>query len=62
MISILSANAPITVPGGHAHTWGGVASGIEGCREEAKKRVKEVGSAYFSSPRMAIDEGSELGS
>ncbi|ESK86035.1 amidohydrolase [Moniliophthora roreri MCA 2997] len=38
---ILSANAPITVPGGHAHTWGGVAEGIEGCRAEAQKRVDE---------------------
>ncbi|KIK60200.1 hypothetical protein GYMLUDRAFT_1000090 [Collybiopsis luxurians FD-317 M1] len=38
---ILSANAPITVPGGHANAWGGIASGVDGCREEARKRVKE---------------------
>ncbi|KAK7043869.1 hypothetical protein VNI00_008035 [Paramarasmius palmivorus] len=38
---ILSANAPITVEGGHAHAWGGVAQGVEACRAEAKKRVDE---------------------
>ncbi|KAF5371098.1 hypothetical protein D9757_010818 [Collybiopsis confluens] len=38
---ILSANAPITVPGGHANAWGGIASGVEGCRQEARKRIQE---------------------
>ncbi|KAH7875171.1 hypothetical protein F5879DRAFT_1032987 [Lentinula edodes] len=38
---ILCANAPITVPGGHAHTWGGVAVGVDGCRAEAQKRINE---------------------
>ncbi|KAJ3759649.1 hypothetical protein EV360DRAFT_41481 [Lentinula raphanica] len=38
---ILCANAPITVPGGHAHTWGGVAVGVEECRAEARKRIAE---------------------
>ncbi|KAJ8071978.1 hypothetical protein AAF712_009668 [Marasmius tenuissimus] len=38
---ILSANAPITVPGGHGHAWGGIATGVEDCRREAKKRIKE---------------------
>ncbi|KAJ4494047.1 hypothetical protein C8J55DRAFT_174769 [Lentinula edodes] len=38
---ILCANAPITVPGGHAHTWGGVAVGVDGCRAEAQKRISE---------------------
>ncbi|KAJ3993807.1 hypothetical protein F5050DRAFT_642203 [Lentinula boryana] len=38
---ILSANAPITVPGGHASSWGGTASGVDGCRAEAQKRVQE---------------------
>ncbi|KAJ3863275.1 hypothetical protein EV359DRAFT_82535 [Lentinula novae-zelandiae] len=38
---ILSANAPITVPGGHACTWGGVAAGIDECKAEAQKRAQE---------------------
>ncbi|KAF9075400.1 hypothetical protein BDP27DRAFT_1314945 [Rhodocollybia butyracea] len=38
---LLSANAPITVPDGHACSWGGIASGVEECRKEAKKRVQE---------------------
>jgi len=38
---ILSANAPLTVPGGHAHAWGGVAAGVDECRAEAQKRIKE---------------------
>ncbi|KAJ4468247.1 hypothetical protein J3R30DRAFT_3560395 [Lentinula aciculospora] len=38
---ILCANAPITVPGGHAHTWGGVAVGVDECRAEAQKRISE---------------------
>ncbi|KAJ3749143.1 hypothetical protein DFH05DRAFT_1475652 [Lentinula detonsa] len=38
---ILCANAPITVPGGHAHAWGGVAVGVEECRAEARKRIAE---------------------
>jgi hypothetical protein len=42
ILRILSANAPITVEGGHAHAWGGVAQGVEACRAEAKKRVDEV--------------------
>ncbi|KAG7090068.1 hypothetical protein E1B28_011685 [Marasmius oreades] len=38
---ILSANAPITVPGGHGHAWGGLATGVDDCRAEARKRIKE---------------------
>lgn len=35
------AHAPITVPGGHAHSMGGVASGVEGVRAEVRKRAAE---------------------
>ncbi|KAJ3711293.1 hypothetical protein C8R42DRAFT_357447 [Lentinula raphanica] len=41
VISILSSNAPITVPNGHASSWGGIASGVDGCKSEAQKRVEE---------------------
>ncbi|KAJ4464937.1 hypothetical protein J3R30DRAFT_2958364 [Lentinula aciculospora] len=65
---ILSANAPITVPNGHACSWGGIASGIDGCKSEAQKRVEEgvdvikvmttgespVSETYFSSEGRAF--------
>ncbi|KAJ4203430.1 hypothetical protein NW759_015182 [Fusarium solani] len=35
------ANAPLTVAGGHAHAMGGVCAGIEGVRNEVRKRAAE---------------------
>lgn len=35
------ANAPLTVPGGHACSMGGECSGVEGCRQEVRKRKAE---------------------
>lgn len=35
------ANAPLTVPGGHAHPMGGACEGIEGVRAEVRKRAAE---------------------
>jgi hypothetical protein len=34
-------DAGITVPGGHAHAMGGVAQGVEGVRDEVRKRAAE---------------------
>jgi imidazolonepropionase-like amidohydrolase len=38
---IQNALAPLTVPGGHANAMGGVCEGVEGVREEVRKRKKE---------------------
>ncbi|CAI6068537.1 unnamed protein product [Clonostachys chloroleuca] len=35
------ANAPLTVAGGHCHAMGGVCEGVEGVREEVRKRAAE---------------------
>lgn len=34
-------SAPITVPNGHAHSWGGVAAGTKALRAMVRKRVDE---------------------
>ncbi|KAK6072782.1 amidohydrolase [Seiridium cupressi] len=38
---IQCANAPLTVPGGHAALMGGVCEGVEGVRAEVRKRAQE---------------------
>jgi imidazolonepropionase-like amidohydrolase len=38
---IQCANAPLTVPGGHAHVMGGACQGVEGVRAEVRKRAAE---------------------
>lgn len=45
--------APITVPNGHAHSWGGVASGVEEVRAMVRKRVVEDSDVYVTSLIMA---------
>ena len=35
------AHAPLTVPGGHACSMGGECSGVEGCRQEVRRRKAE---------------------
>jgi imidazolonepropionase-like amidohydrolase len=58
------ANAPLTVPGGHACSMGGECSGVEGCREEVRRRkaegadlVKVMSTGGFMTAGSKVWEG-----